>query len=95
MPSDVACAVAAFLRARLSDAERWGGASLKGSADWRDEMALVREWDQARGLHHWVTADCLASTMLSTATRYRTHRGYDPAWDAWQPFGDLRPPRQS
>jgi len=55
-------------------------------------MTLIREWEQARGLHRWVTADNLALTMLTTAVRYRTHPGYDPAWDTLQPFGDLRPP---
>jgi len=58
-------------------------------------MTLVREWEQARGLHRWVTADNLALTMLTTATRYRTHTGYNPDWDALQPFGDLQPPNET
>jgi len=84
--------VAAFLRARLSEVERSAGVGVKGSADWRDQLALVREWEHADSRRRVVTAENLALTMLVTAARYRAHRSYDPAWDAWQPFGDLEPP---
>ncbi|NAZ81030.1 hypothetical protein GTR02_04270 [Kineococcus sp. R8] len=94
VPSEVAVAVASFLRARLGEAERWGGVSARRSADWRDQLALIREWEQASARGRRVTADNLALTMLASAARYRTHRGYDPAWDAWTPFGDLDPQRR-
>jgi len=84
--------VAAFLRARLSEAERWAGVSVSDSADWRDQLTLVREWEHANSRRRMVTAENLALTMLVTAARYRAHRSYNPAWDAWQPFGDLEPP---
>jgi len=95
VPDEVATAVAAFLQARLSDAERWAGVSVKDSADWREQLALVREWEEARTRGRQVTADNLALTMLATAARYRTHRNYDSGWDTWQPFGDLRPPSKT
>ena len=95
VPREVADAVARFLRARNAEPPPRSAAERLSAVAVGEQEAdedLVRSYEQAVRLGRTLTADNLASTLLTAAARYAEHADYQPAWRDWTPFGDLSAP---